>query len=341
MALGERFRSGGARGIAQFLAEHQHCDAGFDVRRDEAPGSGKLTITCQGCGQTVSYNAAEVGEIGAFDLPQEGPARVEAPEPADRTPADKGPNGTRPPVRSESSGLVSGGPGPRPAEASRRSGLPRWLVPGLIGLVIAAGVAMIAIGLLRSGGDGETEEPPAPTQAEAPPPAETQQQPTQTQPTTPETTTPDATPAPPAETPATGGVNLRTRSFGTFSVGVPAGWSASREADGASLEAPGSTAGLTVIGGSSDLSAIEFARSPETELFLAGRRPGASVGDPKPVRFDGRPGARTIVTYSGSEEQVTFTSQGGTVYALIVRIERGASAQVEDEAAAALASFEP
>ena len=71
MALGERFRSGGARGIAQFLAEHQHCDAGFDVRRDEAPGSGKLTITCQGCGQTVSYNAAEVGEIGAFDLPED------------------------------------------------------------------------------------------------------------------------------------------------------------------------------------------------------------------------------------------------------------------------------
>ena len=35
MAL-ERFRTGGARGIARFLSDHQHCDAGFDVRRDIA-----------------------------------------------------------------------------------------------------------------------------------------------------------------------------------------------------------------------------------------------------------------------------------------------------------------
>ena len=335
MALGERFRSGGARGIAQFLAEHQHCDAGFDVRRNEAPGSGKLTITCQGCGQTVSYNAAEVGEIGAFDLPEDGLTRTVDREPVERAPAPaRAPNGDRPPAGPAASSTATAGPGPHPAGGNSSRGLPRWLAPAAIGLVIAAGIAMIAIGLIRSGGDGETEEAPAPTQAEQPAEPTT---PSESTPTEPTTTSEE--PAQPAEPPPTGGVALQNRSFGAFTVGVPAGWSASSAPDGAELEAPGSTAGLTVLAGSSDLSPLEFAQ--QSEQFLADRRPGASVGDPRSITFEGQPAARTIVSYPGSEEQVTFVSDGGTVYALIKRVEGGASAQVEDEADAALASFSP
>ncbi len=72
MAIGERFRSGGAHGIARFLAEHQRCNAGFDVRRDDQLGSGKLSITCEGCGGSVEYRAAEAGELAAGG-PQTGP----------------------------------------------------------------------------------------------------------------------------------------------------------------------------------------------------------------------------------------------------------------------------
>lgn len=328
MALGERFRGSGARGIAQFLAEHQHCDAGFDVRRDEAPGSGKLTITCQGCGQTVSYNAAEVGEIGAFDLPEDSLTRTADREPVERAPAEAAPNGSGPPARSESGSLITTGPGPRPAGGnSAAGGLPPWLAPAAIGLVIAAGVAMIAIGLIRSGGDGETSDEPSPTQAERPVT------------TGPAETTPAEPELEPEATAPTGDIALQSRSFGAFACGVPAGWTASRESDGASLVAPGSTAALTILAGRSDLSPIEFAR--QSEAFLAGRRPGAQVGDPEPLTFLGRPGARTIVSYSGAEEQVTFVSARGFVFALIKRVEGGASAQVEAEAEAALTSFEP
>jgi hypothetical protein len=62
MALGERFRSGGARGIARFLSDHQDCNAGFDVRREDSAGTGRLSITCKGCHQAITYKAAEAGE---------------------------------------------------------------------------------------------------------------------------------------------------------------------------------------------------------------------------------------------------------------------------------------
>ena len=299
MALGERFRSGGARGIAQFLAEHQHCESGFDVRRDEAPGSGKLTINCLGCGKAVSYNGAEVGDIGAFDLPEDRPTRTKGRGPIDRASAGAtATNGAEPPVRSEPGGRAISGPGRRRVGGSRsRGGLPRWAVPAAIGLLIAAGAAMIAIGLSDSGGDGTSEAPPAPTQAEAPA----------------EPTTPAAEePAQPVEAPTPGGVALQNRFFGIFTVGVPAGWTASTETDGATLEAPKSTAGLSVIAGGSSLSPLEFAQ--QSEGFLACRREGAGVGQPKPIRFQGRPAARTIVSYPGAEEQVTFVSSGDTVY---------------------------
>ena len=84
----------------------------------------------------------------------------------------------------------------------------------------------------------------------------------------------------------------------------------------------------------SDLSPLEFAQ--QSEGFLATRRSGATVGDPKEITFNGQPAARTIVSYPGAKEQVTFVSEGNTVYALIKRVEGGASAQVENEADAAL-----
>ena len=303
MALGERFRSGGARGIAQFLAEHQHCESGFDVRRDEAPGSGKLTITCRGCGKTVSYNGAEIGDVGAFDLPEDVHTRTEDRGPIGRAPADAtAENGAEPPGRVRTRRPRRLKPPPASPRRQPRSGggLPRWVVPAATGLLIAAGVAIIAIGLIRSGGDGETsEEPPAPTTGRGARRAHD---------------TGAEEPAPPAEPPPPGGVALRNRFYGNFTVGVPAGWTASTEPDGATLEAPRSTAGLSVIAGGSTLSPLEFAQ--QSEAFLASRREGAGVGQPKPVTFQGRPAARTIVSYPGGEEQVTFVSSGDTVYVL-------------------------
>ncbi|MBM3666202.1 MAG: hypothetical protein FJW90_01750 [Actinobacteria bacterium] len=65
MAEGERFRSEGARGIARFLSEHQHPEAGFDVSREAGPGSGRLLITCLGCGASIACRAVDAGEMAA------------------------------------------------------------------------------------------------------------------------------------------------------------------------------------------------------------------------------------------------------------------------------------
>ncbi len=343
MALGERFRSGGARGIARSLQSISTATRASTSGATRLPGSGKLTITCQGCGETVSYNAAQVGEIGAFDLPEASPAKPEKPPTngADPRAVPAAPIPERP--RATPPRLPGPGPsGARPSDPGPLSGraLPRWLAPLAIGLVIAAGIAMILIGLSRSSDDGGGETAttqPAETQAEAPAqPAETA--PAETQPAETAETAP-AEPAAPAEPPATGGVALDTRSFGAFAIGIPQSWTSKQEADGATVEAPGATAAVTVFAGQSALSPLDFAR--EAEGFLADRRPGASVDEPKPGRFQGRPAALCVITYPGGEEQATIVSAGGFVFVLLKRVDRGASPQVAGEAEAALQSFNP
>jgi hypothetical protein len=72
--LGERFRSDATRQISRFLDHHQGCDAGFDVRRQGEPGHGQFAITCLGCGQTVEYRAAHLGDLVAVDTELEAAA---------------------------------------------------------------------------------------------------------------------------------------------------------------------------------------------------------------------------------------------------------------------------
>ena len=70
MALGERFRGTGSGRVAPFLAAHQDCDVGFDVTRERGPVSGRLKITCLGCGQEVEYRASEAADAGTSDWVQ-------------------------------------------------------------------------------------------------------------------------------------------------------------------------------------------------------------------------------------------------------------------------------
>src|SRR5688572_23437309 len=159
MALGERFRGGGTRGIARFLADHQHCDAGFDVRREDEPGSGRLRITCLGCGDTVAYRAAEAGEMAAtgIDIATNGegrapvrvpPARPAPPARAPAPPAEPAGQAATPPPRDPETGRDAPGQPPvRQGPDTRLSRLPGWVPAALIGALIAGGLAMVVIGL--------------------------------------------------------------------------------------------------------------------------------------------------------------------------------------------------
>jgi len=159
MAPGERFRGAGSAGVAQFLASHQHCDAGFDVRRDRGPGSGGLKITCKGCGESVEYLATEAAEMAS------GPPIEDGEIPIDRA---ESPPAARPmPVSAAARARPA-----QPDELTPRRGLASWLpsVFILAGEEIAVGVSAGGYSFLltfrkQNGADqgtAEVEEPSAP-----------------------------------------------------------------------------------------------------------------------------------------------------------------------------------
>jgi hypothetical protein len=342
MALGERFRSGGTRGIARFLADHQHCDAGFDVRRENEPGSGRLKITCLGCGQEITYKAAEAGELAGIGLPAvngEAAAAVEEPrppQPPQPTPPRAEPGRERvpgPPRRDRAAATVRGFPPPRPSRrASPR--IPSWIPLILIGALIAGGVGMIILGLTR---EDEQPQAPAGTAAEAPaeqtPPSdEAAEEPAPAEPAAPPAgDQPDAAPA---------DVELTQRTFARrFEIGVPAGWE-DGVADGAvSLSAPGDTAEIRVFFEKGERPTGELAGAASS--FLQGEHSGAEISAPRQIRVAGRRAARVRATYGGGEEIAIVLSARGFAYLITERVDRGASPQVEAEADAALQSFRP
>jgi hypothetical protein len=310
MALGERFRSGGARGIARFLSDHQHCDAGFDVHREAGAGSGRLLITCRGCGHSIAYNAAEAGELAA------GPVL---------------PNGGANGLDGEPDSDAGGPPPEAPQRRATARSLPAWLPPVLIAALVAAGLAMIVIGVLRSGGDDGQATAPESTQpaevstsSEVAPPAETE-------------APPETAPPAPTEQQAPQ-VRLKRRDFeGRFAIGVPSGWEAGRSADAISIEPGGGVAEIRVFYELGEESPSELAGG--AARFLADEHEDAQVGKPKTVRLGQATVSRVVATYAGGEEVAVVLADGGYTFVILRRVDRGASESVSAEADASLASF--
>jgi hypothetical protein len=308
MALGERFRSGGARGIARFLGDHQHCDAGFDVRRDSTVGTGRLSITCKGCRQAITYKAAEAGELAAGPpLPDGGPTSLAGPELPE-------------PPATESFKPVSA----RAPSRSTDRNLTRLIPMILIGGLIIAGLVLIAVGVLRTGDESQSRLPTTPQEANAP--ADT---PAPAAPP-PEQAAPPPEPAPQVE--------LSRRDFaGRFAIGVPAGWEAVPGSDTIAIASPGGEAEIRVFSEPGEAPTVQLARSARD--FLADARAGAEVGKPKPLRLGQQPALSITATYEGGEEIAVVLSGGGYAFVVLRRVDSDASAAVAAEADQALASF--
>jgi hypothetical protein len=335
MAL-ERFRSGGARGIARFLSDHQHCDAGFDVRREAGAGTGRLSITCKGCGHAITYKAAEAGELAAGPQLTNGDATRLPELPIAPPPPAEEPSGPRTPSPGPISPAAPGPVGTQPVQG-KRGRLPRWLVPALIGLVIAAGVVMIAIGITRSGGEttgSQEAAPTAPAETEAPaeaaPPAETQPEPPAPTETAP---APAPDPAPPAE-----GARLKRQEVdGRYAIGVPVGWDSESDDGVLIITPPGKVAAIRIFyepGAESDVELAEGARG-----FLADEHAGAQVGRPQRIRVGSIRGFEVTATYGGGTETAMVLTRGGYSFLVLRRVDRGASEAVAGEAGASFASF--
>ena len=309
MALGERFRSGGARGIARFLGDHQHCDAGFDVRRDSTAGTGRLSITCKGCRQAITYKAAEAGELAAGpQLPNGGPTSLAGPELPEPPPTE-----SFKPVSARA-----------PSGSSDRN-LTRLIPMVLIGGLIIAGLVLIAVGVLRTGDESQSRLPTTPQEANAPADA------------APAPAAPPPEQAAPAPEPAPQ-VELSRRGFaGRFAIGVPAGWEAVPSSDTIAIASPGGEAEIRVFSEPGEAPTVELARSARD--FLADARAGAEVGKPKPLRLGQKRALSITATYEGGEEIAAVLSGGGYAFVVLRRVDSDASAAVTAEADRALASF--
>jgi len=340
MGLGERFRPTGTRGISRFLADHEQCDAGFDVNPEQGAGSGRLRITCQGCGSSVTYRAGELPEATGLAMPEPAPngkptaeappeavaaapARTRRPSPPPSAPAGAG-------AGAAAGRKTASAPGPAAAPSwrppARRllwlgppGGVRRWLPLAAIAALIVTGLVMIAVGLLRDDDGSETAAPPSEEPvAQAPAPAE-----------------PEAVQPSPAEE-----IDLRRRVFvQRFALGLPSGWSGGQEGGAVVAEPGDGDAAVRVFFEPGARPLGSFSRAAAG--FLAAERDGARVGEPESIRHAGRPAMRVEAVFGGGRELAVVLSAGGFSYLLLQRVDRSASGSAEAEAEAVLASFEP
>jgi hypothetical protein len=314
MQVGERFRSSGARSIARFLASHQDCDAGIDVAREDEPGSGKLRITCKGCGGSIEYRAGEVAPLPSGLLVSSENGEPWGPPPTPQGEPEAGEPG---PAASPTAGRL-GVPRegmPRPlARPGRRLSVSGWLTA----LLVLAGAALILIGVLDDGG-GTTADRPAGADEARPSPgdraggagADAQGNP------------------PPA---------VERRGVpGLFSVAVPRGWDRTTREGAVVFDAPGGRAELRAFLESGERPLPELARG--AAAFLAGEHPGARLTGPGSVRMGGAPARRLVARYDGGREVAAVVATGGYSYLLLSRVDSTAPAKLSRAAARALRSF--
>jgi hypothetical protein len=315
MALDERFRSGGARGIARFLAEHHKHDAGFDVLRDGRRGTGQMRITCKGCGESVEYRAAEAGELAATPERVVGENRHPPPPPA---PLHEATPHEAPLSRPEP-------PSSPPAEPRRLR--PRWFSTAALFMLIGGGLVLIAIGFTRDSNESPsttaTSANPSPPVAQPSPPAPSQPK----------------KPKKPARSQAAA-ATLSTQSFaGVFSIGVASGWSVDDSGPAVVITSPRSDAEIDVYFGGGTAPLDELADS--AKRFLHARHSDGVSGKPTPLQLAGTRALQIPNHYPEGTEVAVVLASGGYTYLLVQRQDRRLPDSVAREASAQLASFRP
>ena len=308
MGLGERFRSEGASDISRFLEEHQSCDAGFDVRRQDEPGRGHFTITCLGCGEKVSYKAAHIGDLAALD------AELDSSVPVANGSASQPP---QPSEGVEPKQAREGRP-PRAPAKQRRSRRPLLIAGGAL-----AAAALIVVVLIGSAGDDDEPAPAAPAEQQPVQPAAQEPAPAQ------------APPEPTAQP-----VELERQSFvDRFSIGTPGGWDSAFADGGIELAPPGGEAAVKVYFEQDETSTRDLAESASG--YLADRHEDAKLSAPRAVDLGGTGALAVRADYPGGAEEAIVVASSGYAYLVLKRIDGGAAPRVSRQADAVAASFRP
>ena len=358
-------------GLSRFLVQHERCGAGFDVAHPAGLGSGRVSITCRGCGARHEYATATIEverELRIEGAPlREGTSRPSQSEPASppqRIPPrpapypESAPETEEPPAATGSPSEAQ--PGTKTAEEilrahaakaegtgqRRRGGRPAIATPSRSREAEAAGgrllrspaailalvaVSAVALGLGVVWLVNEAGNGEDPTT-----------QPFAAPPPTPPTQIDPAAPVgtPPSPVPGAPQPRVATVQTERFSVEVPRGWSR-RAVDGGLLLEPhgGARASVRIFYElSPELTAARMAR--QTEGFMTRLVPGAKLL-PNQARIAG--GSAFELTARGPGETAIAVNvlRGPYRYLLLRRIFAGAKPQTNQAASQIVRSFRP
>jgi hypothetical protein len=341
------------QGLSRFLVQHERCGAGFDVAHPAGLGSGRVSITCRGCGARHEYATAtievereltiEPAETTGRPQPQPPPRRepppipprpAPYPESARRPAAAVPPESERPAEAAgprqaarSAEGRAARRPGtvvPRPESAAIAAWRRFWRSPqATLALLLIAAVAL-GIGVVRlvnGGGESNGTRPaPAPPVTSAPTPAPSG---------------PIGEPAPTPSRPPT--TTLRTQRF---TVEVPKGWTERTSTGGLLLQPRG--------GGRVNVQ-IFFQRSPglgltrmahQTSRFLRREVPGASLF-PRKIRIGDRPSYEITARGPGETAIAVDILRDPYRYLVLRRIFAGAQPHTSFAAGRIVSSFRP
>jgi hypothetical protein len=342
-------RPGMLEGLSRFLVQHERCGAGFDVAHPAGLGSGRVSITCRGCGARHEYATATIEIERELRIertvpaarPQPSPPRIEPPAapparqpaaPPTAEPRAEPPAAPQPPARPIP-------PPPRPRPGALRA-LARS--PGAALALFLVAAAALGFGVVRlindDGGGGEPQGSQPSSEATAPPAGEPAPPAPQTPPpgaaTGAGTPSPQAGQGPGQAQPAT---VLRTERF---TVRVPGGWSERASVGGVLLRPRG--------GGRVNVQ-IYFQRAPglsraemrrQTERFMRHEVPGARLFA-RPIVVAARPAEEITARGPGETAIAVNVLRGPYRYLLVRRIFAGAKPRSTEAADRVVSSFRP
>jgi hypothetical protein len=346
------------KGLSRFLVEHEPCGAGFDVFHPAGLGSGRVSMTCRGCGATYEYATATIEferEVefepvgaGAAD-PGAAPAGFRGDRSEQPAAAEIEAPAAAAAVETEEAIEANAEP-PAPEEASdeKKGGRPRRRLPKgwtrdrtITGGLLLFSAAALAFAVIRLAGDsGESTEP-----TEAPPPAATapakhpQPAPTPPPPHPAKSVKPTAQQPPRQAHPAP---DERVVKTAHFTVKVPPDWTQRPAAGGGILLAPpDSTAVSLQIFYEDDPSLSVGKMSVQTAAFLSSRDPQAAVSAAKTLRVGGHRAFEVSANGPAGAQRALGVIADPYRYLAIVSADPGTAGSERETAVRAMRSLRP
>lgn len=354
------------KGLSTFLIEHEPCGSGFDVSHPAGVGSGRVSMTCRGCGSNYEYATAtieferevEFMPIGGHDStdavappPLPVPTHFVQPAPAEieQGPADD----DSPDLEADSPPPTKPGGKPGAKSPGGRRPPKGWTRERLItaGLLLFSAAALVFAVIRIAGDSGESTNPAEPpTPAAAPPAAHAKAPasaaPTHKAPATAQAKPKAAQPKPAAEPkpkqPQKPAVDTRVVKTERFSVTVPKDWTQRTASGGGILLAPPGSAQVSLQVFYEDDPSLSIGKmSVQTAGFLSSRDPQAAVSAAKRLRVAGDPAFEVTANGPAGTQDALGVVADPYRYLAIVSADPGTPKSVRATAQQALLSFEP